>query len=285
MKLLCPVCGSSSVNPFRRVKEYDYFKCLKCEVLFLSPDLLAKIDEGFGLIQYSNTYWQEELAAARQRSWGPALARVAELFLYARLPIRKCIDIGSGPGYLLDALQHQLPSSGHIFFAHELFPPERQYCTTNPNYVTGNLSTLDFQFDAGTCIEVIEHLTPLMVKNLFADLARKSNPNSIYLFNTGLSLYIEKEDINYLDPYVRGHIMGWSVKGVAALVQHLGFNITAIPGKTWAFIAEYRPNHGFDRTLTDRIWHALPENVNTLRDKQTGDVMYVLGLDTARAYS
>src|SRR5688572_9444278 len=101
MKTQCPVCDSSNVNLFKEVKEYAYFKCISCNVIFLSPEILNKIDAGFGLIDYSSSYWSEELKAARERSWGPALARVAELFLYARLPIRKFIDIGSGPGYLL----------------------------------------------------------------------------------------------------------------------------------------------------------------------------------------
>ena len=284
MKPQCPVCNSSDVNLFREVKEYAYFKCSSCEVIFLSTDILNRIDAGLGLIDYSSSYWNEELKSARERSWGPALARVAEVFLYARLPIQKFIDIGSGPGYLLDALQYQLPTASEIFYASELFPPADEFCTGNKNFLKGNLLDFPFSFEAGCCIEVIEHLTPSMVKGIFSVLAAKSTDNSIYIFNTGLVEYIENEDINYLDPYIRGHIMGWSVKAVAHLAQPLGFEVLPIPGKTWAFILEYRPDHNLDIPLPDRIWQALPENINTLRDKKTGDLMYILGLETVRAY-
>ena len=284
METQCPVCDSSSVKLFKEVKEYSYFKCISCNVIFLSPEILNKIDSGFGLIEYSSSYWSEELKAARERSWGPALARVAELFLYARLPIRRFIDIGSGPGYLLDALQYQLPLASEVFYAHELFPPADEFCTNNKNYLKGSILNFPFCFEAGCCIEVIEHLTPSMVKGLFRDLAQKSKANSIYIFNTGLVEYIENEDIKYLDPHVRGHIMGWSVKGLNHLVKPIGFEVYSIPGKTWAFIAEYKPNHNFNNPLPERIWHALPENVNILRDQTTGNLMYVLGLETVRAY-
>jgi hypothetical protein len=281
----CPVCSNKDIKVFTQVKEYTYYQCASCELIFISWDILNKIDQGEGLIQYSENYWRDELYAARERSWGVALARVAELFLYARIPINKFIDIGSGPGYLLDSLQYQLPSSSEKFFANELFPPADEYCTTNKNYLRGNLLDFSHTFDAGCCIEVIEHLTPSIVKSMFTDLAARSRENSIYLFNTGLVEYIINEDINYLDPFVRGHIVGWSIKGLRILLEPLGFKISQIPGKTWAFLAEYRPSHNFATELIDRIWQALPENINALKDKKTGDLMYILGIETARAYT
>ncbi|MES1222593.1 MAG: class I SAM-dependent methyltransferase [Bacteroidota bacterium] len=280
----CPVCNSEGALLFRQVYKYSYYECNSCEVIFLEPEILAKIDRGESLVDYNGSYWTEELFSARQRSWGSALARVAELFLYARIPIKKFVDIGSGPGYLLDALAYQLPSSSDIFYANELFPPAAEYCTKSKNYLKGSLLDLDFSFDAGCCIEVIEHLTPAMVKQLFHDLAIKSAENRIYVFNTGLSQYVKNEDINYLDPILRGHIVSWSVKGLQCLVEDSGFRILPIPGKTWAMIAEFKPTHQFDGTLQDRIWQAVPENVNVLKDIKTGDLLYILGIETARAY-
>lgn len=280
----CPVCHSGNIQLFKEVGKFSYYACNTCDVLFISPEVLSEIDAGKSLVTYDESYWKEELSAARERSWGPSLARVAETFLYARIPIQKFIDIGSGPGYLLDALEYQLPSSPDIFYANELFPPAAEYCTSHKNYLPGSLLDIDISFDAGCCIEVIEHLTPVMVKKLFADLAMRSKENSIYIFNTGLSAYVKSERIDYLDPYVRGHIMSWSVKGIQTLVSPTGFKILTIPGKTWAFIAEYKPKHDFKGDIRERIWKAVPGNVNILRDKKTGDIMYVLGLDTARAY-
>ncbi len=280
----CPVCFSSDIRPFKEVEKMCYYTCHSCDIIFISPEVLAQVDAGKGMIDYTDSYWKRELPAARRRSWGSALARVAEVFLYARLPIKKFIDIGSGPGYLLDALQYHLPSSVDIFYGSELYPPPAALCTSNKNYFEGDLLELEFTFDAGCCIEVIEHLTPSMVMKLFSDLAIKSKENSIYIFNTGLSHFIKKENIRYLDPLVRGHIMGWSTSGVQILTRSLGFQILPIPGKAWAFIAEYKPTHNFEKNLTDRIWKALPENTDILKDKKTGEVLYILGLETARAY-
>jgi len=280
----CPVCNSADVQLFKQMAGSSYYECISCELLFVEPEVLKKIDAGKAIVNYSSGYWEEEIVAARERSWGASLARVAEVILYATIPIGRFIDIGSGPGYLLDALQYQLPSSSHLFYANELFPPAPRYRTRNPNYFIGDFSRFDFSFDAGCCIEVIEHLTPAMVKKLFCDLAKKSRQNSIYIFNTGLSDYIKQEDIEYLDPLRRGHIIGWSIKSLQHLVESIGFQILPIPGKKWAFIAEYQATHSFD-SLEDRIWKALPENVNILRDAKTGQLMYVLGLETARAYT
>jgi hypothetical protein len=68
------------------------------------------------------------------------------------------------------------------------------------------------------------------------------------------------------------------------LTQPFGFQIYPIPGKTWAFIAEYRPNNNFQNNILDRIWHVLSENKNIMSDNKTGNLMYILGIETARAY-
>lgn len=281
---LCPICKSRKIKLFITVTAYSYYECGDCEVIFISPEVLEEMDKGNFLIEYNNNYWKDELYAARERSWGTSLARVAEVFLYARLRIDKFIDIGSGPGLILDALNYQLPSSKMVFYANELFPPANDACTKNINYHKGSFLDFDFDFDAGTCIEVIEHITPLMLRTMMEELATKSKPNSIYIFNTGLVDFIKKEDIGYLDPTVRGHVMGWSIKGLQILLSPIGFKILPIPGKSWAFIAEFKPIHGFVQPIIDRIWKVLPDNKNILYDKKTGDLMYLLGLETARAY-
>jgi hypothetical protein len=281
----CPVCSSIGTCLIRTIDLYNYYQCKECQVIFISPEVLNRMDKGEFLITYNQKYWQEELYAAKERSWGTTLARVAEVFLYARIPIKKFIDIGSGPGYFLDAINYQLPSSTEIFHASELFPPADEYCTKYMNFHRGSLLNISLDFDAGCCIEVIEHLTPNMVSGLFSDIAKKSSNNSIYIFNTGLTDYIINEDIGYLDPLIRGHVMGWSISALQHIAEPLGFKIIPIPGKTWAFIAEYLPDQGFNEAINHRIWTALPENRQVLNDRQTGNLMYILGLETARAYS
>src|SRR6185295_16021695 len=142
----CPVCYSTDIKLLKEITKISYYNCRSCDVIFIAPEFLAGIDAGKGLVNYTESYWQEELSAARERSWGSALARVAEVFLYARVPIKRFIDIGSGPGYLLDAIQYHLPSSTDIFYANEIFPPPEAYCTSSKNYFKGNLPEFEFTF-------------------------------------------------------------------------------------------------------------------------------------------
>ena len=150
---------------------------------------------------YAEEYWRNELGAARERCFGPAVLRVAETIAYCRVPIRGFIDIGAGTGWLLDALEVLLPEVIDRFHAIELYPPPLPHRTANPNYVVGTLGDMHRTFDAGVCIEVIEHLTPATLRALVAQLAAVSHPGSLYLFNSGQPDFVEREDPGYLDPH------------------------------------------------------------------------------------
>jgi hypothetical protein len=278
----CPICQVPSADPFRAVAGYQYYRCRGCGSLFIEPRVIEACDGGCSLVRYSDGYWVLELRAARQRAWGPALARVAELFLYARRPIARFVDIGTGPGYLLDALSTYLPASADKFFGIEKYPPPER--SQHPNYRVGTLTDLDMRFDAGCCIEVLEHLTPRMASELLRQLAARSFANAAYIFNTGLPQYVVEQDPGYLDPLQRGHIVSYSLQGVAHIAEPHGFSVKPIPGKTWAFLLEYASGASQEEDVRTRIWSACPENVATLNDPVMGGVLHVLGLDTARAY-
>jgi len=264
------------------VENNVYFICGRCEAISIENRVLADVDAGKPLVEYKDDYWRSELAAARQRSYGPALARVAETILYARRPIARFLDIGTGPGYLLDALAYYLPSSD-VFYGIDKFPPPAEYCSRHPHFSAGAVRDLDGVFDAGVCIEVIEHLTPRMLDDLLGQLAGKCTPQSCFIFNTGLSEYVRAENIGYLDPTGRGHIVSWTVKAVNVLARQHGFTAHPIHGKSWAFVLEQGSGPAGE-DVRDRIWSALPENRKLLEDGKTGSLMYVLGIDTARAY-
>jgi hypothetical protein len=282
----CPICTSAKARPFRRIEGYDYFECKSCLSLFLDPDVLSRLDEGQTLVTYDESYWRMELAAAQERSFGSSLARVAEAFLYCRRPIKRFIDIGTGPGYLLDALAIHLPHAADTFYGVEAFPPKEH--SAHKNYLKGALGDLPLKFDGGSCIEVIEHLTPRMAARLIAELARVSEPNAFYLFNSGLPAYVKSENPDYLDPLVRGHVASYSLDAVQAMARPCGFVVHAIQGKGWAYGLEYLGSDAKaatpDRDVTHRIWSPCPENVSTLKDPATGSLMYILGIETARAY-
>ena len=57
-----------------------------------------------------------------------------------------------------------------------------------------------------------------------------------------------------------------------------------LAGKTWAYCLEFRSTTGAPARLSDRIWTPLAENRRMLHDSRMGSLMYVLAIDTARAY-
>ena len=255
-----------------------YFRCTACGSLFADP--------AFQPPPYTDAYWRDELDAARERCFGPAIMRVAETIAYCRLPIRAFIDIGAGTGWLLDALETLLPRAIDRFHAVELYPPPHPHRTANPNYIIGSLADSNRVFDAGVCIEVIEHLTPSTLRTLAAQLAAVSRPGSLYLFNSGQPEFVEREDPGYLDPHGRGHIVSYSLAGAAAIFRPAGFNVIALPGRTWAFLAEFDTTDPVDgHALITRLWHPVPENVSMLRASRFGELIRVAGIDTARAYA
>src|SRR5262245_21580228 len=106
----CPMCRSKSAR-FCIRDGVDYFDCTACDFIFAHPDFLALTDRGTAPRAYSDDYWQMETSAARERSFGASLARFAEAALYCTIPVKRFLDIGTGPGFLLEALQYYLPSS------------------------------------------------------------------------------------------------------------------------------------------------------------------------------
>ncbi|HKM68758.1 MAG TPA: hypothetical protein VJX94_01520 [Stellaceae bacterium] len=231
---------------------------------------------------YDEAYWQAEMAEAWQRSYGPALARVAETILYTRIAINRFVDIATGPGFLLDALSTYLPSSRTKFFGVEAFPPAKR--SSHEHYIHGGLADAGHLFEAGVCIEVAEHLTPTMLRALASDMARTSVAGSFYIFNTGLVDFVKNEDRGYLDPYRRGHIMSYSLRSLEMIFEPRGFTVRPIRGKSWAFAVEYQSNPDKNEDIMHRIWRPCPENKAMLHDPVMGSVMYALGIDTARAY-
>jgi hypothetical protein len=284
MDQICPCCHSKKVTLFKSVGEYNYFNCSNCDSIFLDTKYLLKIDTGHSIVKYEHDYWEEELASAKERSYGVALARMAEAIYYCKRPIENFLDIGTGPGYFLDAVKNLLPDHVSIFYGVELFPPEIQYRTTSENYFTCDLEELKKKFDCGICMEVIEHLTPVMLSDVFKKLAAISNPEALYIFNTGLPEYVKKEDIDYLDPTRRGHLVSYSLKAIHLLAKQYGFVTHRIIGKTWAFALEFTTTNP-EKDIRNRIWKAQKHNMDILTDSKMGSVLKILGSETVRAYN
>lgn len=277
MRNICPVCESGTSVLFRNIDGYDYFHCESCDSLHIEIEAIAKIDAGDTIRSYDAKYWAEELRSAKERAFSTSLTRVGECILYARRPVTAFLDVGTGPGYLLDAASNLLPLHRDMFHGIELFPPEER--SRHPNYRVGDVGSLTGTYDAGVCIEVVEHLTPLMFRNLVRGLARISAPKSLWLFNTGMPDYVRDQDPEYLDPLRRGHIFSYGVPALNAIFSEFGFRFSVIPGKNYAFLAEYKSEeNGWD--FESRIYLPLVENKAVLKG---AGLMYEAAFESARS--
>lgn len=295
----CPCCNSDDVKFLKATDGYDFFTCGACHCIFIDPEYLTKIDKGFNIVKYDRNYWEMELIAAKERSYSSALARMAEAVYYCKRPIKKFLDIGTGPGYFLDAVAKLLPDNAALFYGIELFPPDEKYRTRSKNYIVGDMDMVTDKYDCGICMEVVEHLTPSMVSNMLTKLAGISNPGALYIFNTGMPDYVLNEDMGYLDPVRRGHLVSYSLSAMEILAGRSGFTVHRIIGKTWAFALEFtdgmqpvaelnmssEPGAQIEKEdIRNRIWHASAHNLAILCDSNMGCVLKVLGLETSRAY-
>ena len=263
----------------------QYFECEGCGSLFAEPDFLQQVEQG-SIRNYEEAYWQDELKAARERSYGSSLARVAEVFYYARRSIARFVDIGTGPGYLLDALQELMPELAGMFYGVELCPPPVEYRSRHANYVVGMLGDLDGLFDGGTCIEVIEHLTPAQLRGLARQLADKSAPGACFYIGSGQPEYVKKEDPAYLDPHRRGHVVSYSVEALRSLFGATGMNVTPLYGRTWAVLVEKGiPASTNAEQLESRLWTADQRNLERLGNTRFGPMFLGMGLESARCYA
>jgi SAM-dependent methyltransferase len=280
----CPVCLRGPSLPFREIAGVNYFKCGACGSLFADPEFLDKTARGEAQT-YRQDYWEAEQISAMQRCYGSSPIRAAETFLYCRRPIRRFLDVGAGSGHLLDSMSTLLPSASGVFHGVDAFPPAPPNRTTHPNFVEGSVADIAGPFDAGICVEVIEHLVPDTLRSIIRELAGVSAPGALYLFNSGQPEYVEREEPGYLDPMIRGHVVSYSLAGARAIFGPLGFNIIELPGRHWAFLAEFGPPVPVSRDeLYSRLWTPVPDNVALLTGDPFGHLLYAAGLDSARCY-
>jgi len=260
----CAVC-LGAVSFYSKVDGFSYWHCSDCGFLQLDAQDMARVDSGEPLVAYRDGYWNREIKAARERAYSVGVARAAEAILLCRRQVNRFLDIGSGPGLLLDALAQYLPTTGVRFDAVELFPPPPEFRTTKPNYHIGELA--DFapaSIDAGICVEVLEHLTPSMVTRLLQQLAKVAADDACFVINTGLVDYVRDEDPGYIDPTGRGHISIWTVAAINHLARPLGLTATAIPGRSWCFILDKTANATSSGSVPERLRSASAANRQAL---------------------
>ena len=281
----CLVCKSSKVVQHSVHDGINYFECRDCGSI--SVDRAVLHAHSTPERSYNEDYWKSELQSARARSFGSSIIRVAETLLYSRIPVTAFVDIGSGPGYLLDSLATLLPEFSSNIHGIELFPPPEPYRSKHPNYRVGRVSDLQFRVSAGVCVEVIEHLFPETLEQLIVELSNVAEPGAIFFFNSGQPDYVNREDPHYLDPFGRGHIVAYSVEGLKPIFEEHGFRLFRLPGRSWGFLAEFRSQEDHDLSadeLLTRLWTAHPDNIAMLNRNTFGPMLHTMGIESARCY-
>lgn len=278
--MICAVCHEPA-SYWNTVDGHDYSHCLSCGSVALNIDRIHAFDRGDSTRIYNADYWDSETRAARERAWGSSLARSAEAIYVCQRPVKSFLDIGSGDGALLDSLSYHLPSFADRLIGIELFPPETH--TQHQGYHHGSVADIPMRVDCGVCVEVIEHLTPQMLRGMLSSLASKAEVNSCFLFNTGMGEYVLSEDASYIDPINRGHIVSYGLQALKAIFAEFGFRVSTLGSRTWAFVAEYQPTEPFD--IVSRTWRPLPENIAILDDARSGSLMSIVARESLRAYA
>src|SRR5690348_7670249 len=116
-----------------------------------------------------------------------------------------------------------------------------------------------------------------MLKRLAKNLAKISSPNSLWLFNTGMPEFVLEHDPAYLDPKRRGHIVSYGLPGLEHIFEPLGFRVSQVPGKNYAWVAEYQVGDDAPK-LEDRS--PLKENETLLKECA---LLYQAAFESARA--
>jgi hypothetical protein len=280
----CPLCAKGQLKPLRVVEDVQYLRCNGYGSILAESSFLERTMAGDARTN-GDDYWSEELKAARERGYGASLIRVAEVFYYARRPVRRFLDISCGAGTLLDAAAELLPEIADTFWGIEPFPPPPAFRAKHPNYRGGFVPDLEGKFDGGTCIEVIECLAPPILRSMLGELASVSSSNSFCYFNTAQPEFVERDDPGYPDPYHHGHIASYSVEGLRPIFAGAGFTIHALPGRDWAFFAEYAHCPTEDgNALLHRIWQMHSENRALLSSARFGHLLLASGMESGRCY-
>jgi cyclopropane fatty-acyl-phospholipid synthase-like methyltransferase len=237
------------------------------------------------LVTYDENYWESEANSALERARSGSLERFLELVVLSRIPIRSWLDMGTGGGQLLDEVNKLF---GDVFEQRgiELYPPGVQFRTKHEGFIIGEFEDLkNVEFDAITSIEVLEHLDPQEARKMFENIERLLTNGGIALINSGNDLYVEYEDLGYLDPIYRGHNYIYSLDSVQLLIKDLKLKLIRRSNSNWSFFLQKVDNFVPQLTsVKECLWTTHPFNRQLLYKVQNNDLLFLLGRESLRVY-
>ncbi|MFO7746382.1 MAG: class I SAM-dependent methyltransferase [Orrella sp.] len=150
----CPVCHSSTCEPFLYVGAKQYWRCQHCQATYLDPAQLP--DEAVEMAEYRLHCNEVDSDGYRQ-----FLSRLCKPLLDRLSPNSAGLDYGCGPGPALAAM---LSEAGHRMTVYD------------PLFFNDELA-LKAQYDFITCTEVAEHFHYPFEE--FERLDKRLNPGGV----------------------------------------------------------------------------------------------------------
>ena len=258
----CAVCKANAAQRYRNVDGVGYLRCGACGSLFADPDFLAAeqlssmptTTGGMSCMRRGSAASARRCCAWRRRS-RIVVCRSARSSISAPAPVGCSMH-----------LRHccQRRSIGSMRSSSIRRP--RRTAPAIRTTSSARWTACDRTFDAGVCIEVIEHLTPTTLRSLVAQLAAVSRPGSLYLFNSGQPDFVEREDPGLSrSARPRPHRLVFAALVPRASSGRPGSMSSRCPAAPGLFLPSSGRCSLVDAdALIARLWHPVPENVSML---------------------
>ncbi|KPJ85076.1 hypothetical protein AMJ57_04385 [Parcubacteria bacterium SG8_24] len=249
----CPACGSESRADCpvvtqeadrRQNRSYTAFRCGRCNLLFLEDyreDRSHLYDDDYGTWGRSAGDREGLVATVKRATFRRQLQRLMEVAALPSADGRRLLDVGTGPGYLLEAASglgfdvYGVEPSGYAADrAAERFPGRVH---------RGRLSEAGFGddvFDVVSLTDVLEHVSEPVT--LAAEVSRVLKPGGVALIITpNAASWTRRLMGRYWFQYKYEHVMYWDAASLRHLLDRTGLRLLSVENnRKWFSPAYYR---------------------------------------------
>ena len=235
VKSSCPACNSGKKIFFMHKKTFKYFKCTKCETIYISPRPTEKILDQFYKNSTYYKFWHNYIFPATEKSrirniFYPRVKRIMHYVNKFKIKRSGIVDIGAGYGTFLEIFKKN-------FFFKKVYAIEPNIdgadCCRKKNIITldkrvEKINKNDLKsVSVATSFEVIEHLYS---PKKFLKLLKKILPTKSLLVITcpnglGFDLLTLKKKADNFD---HEHLNYFNPKSIDILLKKNGFKILEI---------------------------------------------------------